>query len=119
MSNYKPPQTFNVEMRLLTPTTNKISGVFTKTYPQPTDGAQFFGSFRTFGGTEITSNDIYSIMVTAVIDTYYRPDITSNCRVAVNHNGTYAIYDIISEPENIGMQNQFLQFKVERLKGGT
>lgn len=116
---YKPPQSYNVEMRLLTPTTNKINGVVTKTYPQPEDGAQFFGSYRTFGGTEVTNNNVYSIMVTAIIDTHYRPDITSSCRVAVNHNGNYVVYDIISEPENIDMRNQYLQFKVERLKGGA
>ena len=88
-----PPKVFNTEMILLTPTTTKI------------------------GGTETTSNGLFSIMVTAVIDTYFNPNITSNCRVAVNHNGNYLVYEIISEPENINMRNRYLQFKVERLKG--
>lgn len=119
MSSYAPPKVFNVEMRLLIPTTTKVNGVVKKTYPNVNDGKIFFGSFRTFGGTEITNNGVYSIAVTGVIDTYFRTDITSNCRVAVNHNGTYAIYEIISEPENIEMRNRYLQFKIERLKGGV
>ena len=112
-----PPKVFNTEMILLTPTTTKINGVITKTYPEISDGEKFYGFFRTFCGTETTSNGLFSIMVTAVIDTYFNPNITSNCRVAVNHNGNYLVYEIISEPENINMRNRYLQFKVERLKG--
>lgn len=119
MSSYAPPKVFNVKMMLLIPTTIKVNGVVKKTYPNAEDGILFHGSFRTFGGTEITNNGVYSVAVTGVIDTYYRPDISSNCRVAVDHNGTYAIYEIISEPENIEMRNRYLQFKIERLKGGV
>lgn len=117
MSDYRPPSVFNVEMILLNPNTTKINGVVKKTYPDISNGEKFYGSFRTFGGTEVTNNGVYSIMVTAVIDTYFNPNIKSNCRVAVNHNGEYWIYEIITEPENIGMKNRYLQFKVERLKG--
>lgn len=119
MNSYKPPQAFNTEMRLLIPTVTKVNGVVKKTYPEPTEGSQIYGSFRTFGGTEINNNNLYTIRITAIVDTYYRPDITSDCRIAVNNNGTYDVYDVISDPENINMHNQFLQFKIERVKGGA
>ena len=30
-----------------------------------------------------------------------------------------AVYEVISEPDNIEMQNVFVQFKVQRVKGGV
>jgi hypothetical protein len=30
-----------------------------------------------------------------------------------------AVFDILGEPENIEMRNQFLKFKVRRVKGGA
>ena len=54
---------------------------------------------------------------TANIECWYRPDIKSDCRVGLLSTG--AIYDIINEPENIDMRNQFLKFKVLRYKGGS
>ena len=47
---------------------------------------------------------------------WYRPDIKGNCRIAREDGATY---DIIGEPENISMRNQFLKFKVRRVKGGA
>ena len=77
----------------------------------------FFGSFKTYGGTEKNVNGVYSIEDTANIETWYKPDIKANCRIAVAN--TEAIYDILGEPENINMRNQFLKFKVKRVKGGA
>lgn len=77
----------------------------------------FYGSFRTFGGTERDVNGLYSIEDTATVETWYRPDITSDCRVAVA--GTNAVYDIFGEPENIEMRCQFMKFKLRRVKGGV
>lgn len=77
----------------------------------------FFGSFKSYGGTERIVNGIYSIEDTANIETWYRPDISSNCRIARANDG--AIFDVINEPENINMRNQFLKFKVKRVKGGA
>ena len=59
---------------------------------------------------------LYSVEDTAVIETWYRPDITSDCRLQ-REDG--AVYEIISEPENLDMQNLFLQFKARRVKGGA
>jgi hypothetical protein len=51
------------------------------------------------------------------VETWFRPDIQSNCRIGVPQTG--AVYEILGEPENINMQNQYLKFKVQRVKGGA
>lgn len=77
----------------------------------------FFGSFKTYGGTETTSNGILSVEDTANIETWYRPDIDSNCRVVLADTG--AVYEIIGAPEDINQRHQWLVFKVRRVKGGA
>ena len=113
--HYKPITPFDVPMRLLIPTTTLVKGSPEKTYPNPESGRLFFGSFRTFGGTENFSNDIYTIFSTATIETWYNPQIKSNCQIYICNTGD--IYNVISEPENIGMRNQYMQFKVEKIGG--
>lgn len=114
--HYKPQVPFNVAMKLLVPTETKVKGVTKKVYPEPEDIAQiFFGSFRTFGGTENFSNDVYMIYNTATIDTWYNPEITTDCRVYICETGE--IFDVISPPEDINMRHQFMQFKVEKIGG--
>ena len=76
-----------------------------------------YASFRTFGGTETMENDIYSVVDTANVETWYRPDIASGCRIMRAVDG--AVYEIIGEPENIGMRGQFLKCRVRRVKGGA
>ena len=111
---YTPPTRFNTPMYLLKPTVTNVNGVSKKNYPNFSDGILFYGLFRTFGGTDIVENGVYSVKATATIDTWYNPSLTSECRVALA-DGT--LYEIIGEPENIEMTNQYLRFKVERLKG--
>lgn len=128
MSNYRPTIENPIPLVLLIPTYKKVSGVAKKEYPTKKEALDilddkgnstnlFFGSFKTYGGTEKNVNGVYSIEDTANIETWYRPDIQSNCRIAVAN--TEAIYDILGEPENINMRNQFLKFKVKRVKGGA
>ena len=117
MAQYKPSLPFFVPLIVLTPTYTTVSGVKKKTYPSPENGILIYGTFKTYGGTERDVNGVYSIEDTADIETWYRPDITSNCRIAVAD--TNAIYDILGEPENINMRNQYLKFKVMRVKGGA
>lgn len=114
---YRPGLTFTTPLKLLVPTWTKVSGVREKTFPAVADGVLFFGSFKTFGGTERDVNGVFSIEDTAEIETWYDPTIKSGCRVAVADTG--AIYEVIGEPENIEMRNQFLKFKVSRVKGGA
>lgn len=113
---YNPQQPFDVAMKLLIPTSQVVKGVTKKTYPDPQDVTTvFFGSFRTYGGTENRSNEIFTIYDTAVIDTWYNPAITADCRVYICE--TAEIYDVISRPENIGMRHQYMQFKLQKVGG--
>jgi len=126
MSDYRLEIKNPIPLILLIPkSTEKIIGVNKKEYPTIEEALSikdknnnpinlFFGSFKTFGGTEKIINGIYSIEDTANIETWYRPDIKSNCRIA-REDGS--IYEIIGEPENINMRNQFLKFKINRIKG--
>lgn len=114
---YKAAMPFNVAMRLLTPTIATVKGVKKPTYPEPESGILFFGSFRSFGGTESTENNIYTVTDTATIDTWFRPEIKADCRIYLCDTG--AVYEIKGTPENIDMRNQFLQIRVERLGGLT
>lgn len=92
-------------------------GVATKTYQTPQEGTQFFGSFKTFGGTERDVNGLYSIEDTAQIECWFDPAITADCRVCVCDTG--AIYEIMNEPEDINLRHQFMKFKVRRVRGGA
>lgn len=122
MANYKPDLDNQIPLVLLTPTTTKVSGVVKNTYPTVDEALQdnnniFYGSFKTYGGTERDVNGVYSIIDTANIETWYRPDIKANCRIARANDG--AIFEIIHEPEDINQRHQFLKFKVKRVKGGV
>lgn len=115
MSNYRTEIENPIPLKLLIPKYQVKQGVDTKSYPPLEEGLLFFGSFKTYGGTEKTVNGIYSIEDTAKIKCIYRPDIKSNCRIVLPQ--TNAVYEILGEPENINMRNQFLEFKVRRIKG--
>ena len=115
MPNYKPGMPFNVPMKILKPEVKKVQGVTKKSFSDPETSELFYGSFRTFGGTENLSNDVYTVIDTAIIDTWYRPDIKADCKIYLCDSG--AEYEIISDPENINMRNQYLQFKVRKVGG--
>ena len=111
---YTPNTPFSTPLFLLKPTYSTSYGVETKTFPEC--GELFYGTFRTFGGTERETNGVYVVEDTATIETWYRPDIRSDCRVKTQ-DGTE--YEIIGTPENIEMRNQYLVFKVRRYEGGV
>ena len=117
MKAYQPSSPFSVLMYLLIPQYQKKIGVETKIFPNVSNGIEINGNFKTFGGTERSENGVYSIIDTATIETWYRPDITSDCRIYVPQ--TESIWEIINEPENINLRNQFLKFKVKRVHGGA
>lgn len=117
MKSYQPSVPFNVALVLLEPVYSNALGVQKKTFPPVCEGKLFYGSFKTFGGTERNVNGAYSVENTAVIDTWYRPDIKADCHVVVRSTGME--YEIIGEPENINMQNQYMKFKVIGVKGGA
>ena len=117
MAGFKPSTPFSTALVLLAPEKSNSYGVTTKSFPPIQDGRLFYGSFKTYGGTERDVNGAYSVEDTAVVQTWYNPEITSACRVAIPNTG--AVYEIINEPENVNMRNQFMQFKVRRVKGGA
>lgn len=96
------------------PTITTYNGVRTKTYSET--GEKIFVNWKSRGGTETNVNGIISILDTAVVTTWYRPEITSGARLKLEDG---RIYEIVSEPENIEERNIFLQFKVQRAKGGV
>lgn len=100
--------------KLLIPTKGpQKKGVDTKSWPD--DGPLFFANLKSYGGTERVSNDLLMIEDTLTMTTWYRPDIAAKCRVLVLNNK--AVYEIINEPENWDMRNQFIVCKLRRVKG--
>ena len=125
---FRPKIENPIPLLLLVPEYEKKLGVTTPKYMSVEEALNvlddhgnpkyvFYGSFKTYGGTETYSDDLWVIKDTATIETWFRPDIKSDCRIVVIENG--AKYDVINEPEDIGMRHQFLKFKCMRLKGGA
>jgi hypothetical protein len=102
-------------MRLQTPTSEKTLGVSKKTWADVSGVLRV--NMKSYGGTETTIDGVLSVEDTAQIVCWYRPDIRSDCRLVRLTDG--AVYEVIGEPENIEMRNQFLKFKVRRVKGGA
>lgn len=109
---YKPLP-FTVPLTLQKATTKTVKGSPKKAY---TDAGTIYCSFRTFGGTENTSNGVLTVENTAVIETWYTPDLTADCRVKTSDGRTY---EILGTPENIEMRNQYLRVKIRETRGGA
>jgi hypothetical protein len=112
MANYTPPP-FTAVMGLYIPVDVTAKGSTKKVYKKIDD---FYCSYRTFGGTETVVNGVVVVENTAVIDTWYNPDIKSGCRVATP-DGSF--FEILGKPENINMRNQYMQFKIREIRGGA
>ena len=121
MPAFKVSEPFTVQMILLIPTyaseTKDFNGVPVKNFPSLQNGIAINGNFKTYGGTERAINGLYSVEDTAWIETWYRPDIKADCRIAVPVTG--AVYEIVGEPENINLRNQYLKIRVRRVAGGA
>lgn len=113
MAEFKPAFPFSTPIELLIPSYTKHKGVEVKSFP--TVGIQLNCSWKTYGGTETTTNDLYTVIDTAIVETWYRPDIKSDCRVRLLSTGD--VYEIIGKPENVNMRNQFIKFKVRAVEG--
>lgn len=114
MSTFKPNTPYTVPFYLLMAAAKeKKKGVLVKEYTRKEK--PMFCSFRTFGGTEKTVNDMLVVENTAVMETWYHPDIKADSRVEVNG----ITYEILGTPENIDMRNQWMRFKVRAIKGGA
>ena len=111
--SYRPSEPFSAAVELLNPSYSTVKGVLVKKLPE--NGEIIFCSFKTYGGTESTSNDVLTVVDTANIETWYRPDITSASLIRL---GTKT-YEVMGEPEDIEQRHQFLKFKVRGVKGGA
>lgn len=116
---FRPAEINNLDtaLKLLTPTYSNTDGVRKKTYPAKpyADSPTIFANFKTKGGTETEINGVYTILDTAQVVTWYRPDIKGDCRIARLPDG--AVYEVMGEPENVDNRGQFIIFKVQRVKG--
>lgn len=112
--SYRPSEPFITPIELINPTgTQTIKGVDKKIYPD--SGEVICCSFKTYGGTETTVNGVLTVVDTANVETWYRPDITTGSRIK------YAgkLYEVMSPPEDIEQRHQFLKFKVRSVRGGS
>lgn len=115
MAEYKPQSPFSVPFHILTPTTTTKKGVPTKAY---TEGQTvYFGTFRTFGGTESVKDGLYSVIDTATLETWYTPAIEAESRIKILQTGE--VYEVVGTPENIQLRNQFLKCRLQAVKGGA
>ena len=115
MKEFTPSFPYTVPVELLTPTYSTSKGVTKKSFPEK--GERLNCSFKTYGGTETMENGVYSVLDTAQVETWYRPDIKADCRIKVITTGN--VYEIIGKPENINMRNQFVRFRVQAIEGGA
>ena len=111
--SYRPSEPFTTPVQLLNPSYETVKGVLKKNYPD--SGEVIWCSFKTFGGTETEINGVLTVVNTANVETWYRPDITAASRIKLGAD----VYEVLGTPENIEQRNQFLKFKVRGVKGGT
>lgn len=120
MSRFKPAAPFVTPIYILSPSYQNVKGVRKKVWPDPStlgDDDLIFGTFRSFGGSDTTQNDVYTVEATGYIDTWYRPDITSDCKLYLVPTGES--YEVLGEPENIEMRNQYMKIRVRRIGGAA
>ena len=110
--SYRPKEPFNTVVTLYNSTYKNVKGVTVKEY-------QLVGTlncnFKTYGGTESMVNGVLTVIDTANVETWYRPDITSSSQIRLGAK----VYEVMGEPEDIEQRHQFIKFKVRGVKGGT
>jgi hypothetical protein len=117
MLMYRPSEAAQMTtvMRLQLPTSEVAYGVNRKSWED--SDLVIRCNFKSYGGTEKTSNDVLVVEDTAQIVCWYHPDIKSDCRlVRLSDN---AVFEILGEPEDIELRHQFLKMKIRRVKGGA
>lgn len=114
---YRPATPFTTPIRLLVPAVTKVKGVNKFTYPEAEKSPIIYGTFKTYLGSESNENGVMTVVDTGYIDTWYRPDINSNCRLHLIENGQ--TYEIFGDPEDVQMRHQFLKIRVRKIGGGS
>lgn len=103
---------------IVIPTIKREQGRTIKDYENYKEKFLIYCSFKTYGGTEIVTNNVVMLLDTAEILTWYEPKIKANCRLILAEDES-RIYDILGEPENINLSNVYCKFKVQRVKAGA
>ncbi len=112
--SYRPSEPYCTPVELYNPTKYEtVKGVTKPVYPETPE--QIFCSFKTYGGTETTVNGVLTVMDTANVETWYRPDITSASMIKLDGKE----YTVMGTPEDIEQRHQILKFKVRGVRGGT
>ena len=120
MARFKPITPFNVPMKVLIPTYTTVKGVRQPVYPAPgtlDNSYLFYGSVRSFVGSISSENELSVSKNTANIDTWFRPDIRSNCKIYMCDSGD--TYEIVGDPEDIEMRHQYLRIRVQKTGGAA
>lgn len=115
---YKPTGVgaFTTAVKLQKRIATKVSGALEFTYEDASDPI-LNCSFKTYGGTESTVNGILVILNTATLVTWYRQDIQAADRIHLLQD--QSLWEVIGEPENIDMRNQYLILKIRKISGGA
>ena len=114
MGSFAPSAPFTVPMTVMATTASKVNGVLVKTR---TPARSIMCSFRTFGGTEVQRDGETVVEDTAVVETWYGPDIASCDALRMEYDGT--LWEVLGTPEDIGMRHQWMRMKVRRARGGA
>ena len=119
---YKINEPYTTAMYLLIPTITTSKGVPHKEYPLCANAPVINCLFKTYGGTissqsnEKNVNDLVVVVDTADVETWYNPDIKSDCRLAFNDD---EVYEIMGNPENLSMRNKTMKIRVKKITGGV
>ena len=112
--SYIPDLPYNTPIELFNVIrVDSVKGVDKNIYSDT--GEVIFCKFKTYGGTESTSNGVLTVVDTANVETWYRPDIKSSSRIKLGAK----VYEVMGEPEDIEQRHQIMKFKVRSVKGGT
>lgn len=119
---YKINEPYTTAMYLLKPVITRSMGVPSKAFPKCKDAVIINCNFKTYGGTVTTTsnekdvNGLLAVVDTANVETWYNPDITSDCRLAFDDDNQY---EIIGSPENVSMRNKTMKIKVKKVMGNA
>lgn len=120
---YKINEPYTTTMYLLKPIKKKSKGVEQKTFPKCADVTTTINClFKTYGGTTSTMssekdiNNVVVVVDTALVETWYNPLITSDCRLAFDDDNQY---EILGNPENLSMRNRTMKLKLKKVMGGA
>jgi hypothetical protein len=110
---FQPSAPFTVPLSVMTTTESKVNGVWVKSR---TEGRTLLASFRTFGGTESEKDGRIAVEDTAVVETWFAPDLTAGIALRM---GDGSDWEVLGTPEDVGMRHQYSRMKVRRIRGGA